>query len=835
MLYEKGGCAGLSVFIAKIALSAATFAIDRPYDYLVPETLDGLRPGVRVIVPFGPGNRRTEGLVLAVEEVPQQPDKPLKSVQTRLDEEPVLDEEGLKLALWVRERWFCTVYDAARAMLPAGLYYALQDCYRLADGVEKETALEAAGRSRHEQRIVELVSARVGGLELGQLREAFGTGDPGPALRSLVGKGVLTLTTSAERGVGDKREKWASLAIPPEEALAQAVPKRKTAPLRYAVVELLSGIGEASVKEICYFTGAANATLRSLEKSGLIVLEEREAYRRPAPEQTKPGAPIVLNDEQQAAFEGLNALAAKGEAAAALLYGVTGSGKTQIYLRLIQETLKRGRTALTLVPEIALTPQLMAIFTSYFGDEVAILHSSLPAGERYDEWKRARAGKARVVIGTRSAVFAPLKDLGLIILDEEQEGSYKSENVPRYHARDVAKYRASRCGALLVLGSATPSVETMYHAKQGDYQLFALSHRYNEKVLPKVFIADLREELRSGNPSPLSYPLVQALEENLERGEQSILFLNRRGASPMVTCVACGQAPTCPRCSAYLTYHSANRRLMCHHCGHSEPLPDVCPDCGGALEAVGFGTQRVEAALHERFPGVEVMRMDADTTTASRSHEKLLSRFREEKVPILVGTQMVAKGLDFENVTLVGVISADQGLYLDDYRAGERTFSLITQVVGRAGRGNKEGRAIIQTFTPDNDVILAASRQDYDHFYEQEIGLRQVRGCPPFSTFFVIHVSGPEEGQALRVCAFLRDTLRRWLAQPGYQDIPCQVLGPVPAAVAKVNNRYRYRLTLMTRNTRTMRELVAHLVRCAQTDRKNRGVSVSADVDPMNV
>ena len=824
----------MSISVAKVALSAATFAIDRPYDYLVPAELsEDLKAGIRVIVPFGPGNRRTEGLVLALEERPK-PEKPLKAILSLLDEEPVLDEEGIRLALWVRERWFCTVYDAARAMLPAGLYYSLQDCYRLADGVEKEAALEAAGRSGNERRIVELVSRRVDGLEVFLIREEFGTKDPNPALRSLVEKGILAVTTSAERGVGDKKEKWASLAIPAEEALAQVTPRRKTAPLRYAVVELLAGIGVAPVKEICYFTGAANATLRSLEKSGLVVLEEREAYRRAAP---KPGGdppPIVLNREQEAAFEGLNALAGGGQAAVALLYGVTGSGKTQVYLRLIQETLKRNKTALVLVPEIALTPQLMAIFTSYFGEEVAVLHSSLPAGERYDEWKRARNGKARVVIGTRSAVFAPLKNVGLIVLDEEQEGSYKSENVPRYHARDVAKYRASRGSALLVLGSATPSVETMYHARQGNYHLFTLSHRYNEKILPKVYLADLKEELRAGNPSPLSGPLAAALEENLSRGEQSILFLNRRGASPMATCRSCGQVPTCPRCSAYLTYHSANRRLMCHHCGHSEPLPDACPECGGELEFVGFGTQRVEEALHERFPGAEVMRMDADTTTASRSHEKLLARFREEKVPILVGTQMVAKGLDFENVTLVGVISADQGLYVDDYRAGERTFSLITQVVGRAGRGSKDGRAIIQTFTPENDVILAAARQDYDHFYEQEIGLRQLRGCPPFAAFFVIHVSGPEEGQALRVCAFLRDTLRQWLSQPTYQAMQYQVLGPVPAAVAKVNNRYRYRLTLMTQNTRAVRELVAHLVRCAQGDRKNRGVSVTADVDPMN-
>ena len=816
--------------VAKIALSAANYAIDKPYSYLVPGELANLTPGVRVLVPFGAGNRRVEGLVLALGE--ETPDKPLKAILTQLDETPVLDAEGVRLALWMRERWFCTVYEAARAMLPAGLYYSLQDTYLLS--VDPDAAL-AAAEGNKERRVVELVTGSRKGVEAGTLRESFGTGDPGPALRSLMKKGILTLETSAQRGVGDRVEKWCSLAVPPEDAMAQVEAKRRVAPLRYAVVELLSGIGEGSVKEVCYFTGASAATIRSLVKSGLITVEERETYRRQAEDPLKPPPPVVLNEEQQAAFEGLNALA-KGEApAVALLYGVTGSGKTQVYLKLIREVLDRGETALVLVPEIALTPQLLAIFTAHFGREVAVLHSSLPAGERYDEWKRAREGKARVVIGTRSAVFAPLPHLGLLILDEEQEGSYKSENVPRYHARDVAKYRASRGKSLLVLGSATPSVETMYHARRGEYHLFRLSHRYNERVLPQVSIVDLKADLKEGNDTPLSFALMDAIQKNLDRGEQTILFLNRRGASPMVTCLACGETPGCPRCSAYLTYHLANQRLMCHHCGHSEPLPRYCPRCGGPLRANGVGTQRVEEALHNRFPGVEVMRMDADTTTASRSHEKLLARFREERVPLLVGTQMVAKGLDFENVTLVGVILADQGLYLDDYRAGERTFSLLTQVVGRAGRGTKEGRAVIQTYTPENDVILHAARQDYDSFYAQEEELRRVRHCPPFAACFVVQVSGGDEGQTLRTCASLRDNLGTWLKEPPFREIAHQLLGPVPASIARVNNRYRYRLTLLCENTGQVRSMVAHLIRCAQADKRNRGLSITADVDPMNL
>ena len=820
--------------VAKIALQAATYAIDKPYDYQVPlELLDTLRPGMRVVVPFGAGNRRTEGIVLALEG--GYPDDPRrKSILTVLDEEPVLDGEALRLALWMRERWFCTVYDAARAMLPAGLYFSLQDRWKLAPGVDREAAYAAAGRSEHARHIVELLFVSGREADVAQIKEAFGTKDPNPALKLLRDKGILTLETSASRGVGDKKELVASLAIPPEEAMALVTPRHRSAPLRYAVTELLCALGSASAKELCYFTGAANATLRSLEKSGILRLEHREVFRRVTVEAGERAAPPVLNAEQQAAFEGLDALAAARRPAAALLYGVTGSGKTQVYLRLIYEALARGRTAMVLVPEIALTPQLLRIFASHFGDDIAVLHSSLRAGERYDEWKRVRSGQARVVIGTRSAVFAPLRNLGLLILDEEQESTYKSENVPKYHARDVAKYRCAQNDALLVLGSATPSVESMYHAKRGDYHLFTLRRRYNEQALPEVLIADMKQELRVGNGTSLSGPLRAGLAAAMEGGEQSILFLNRRGASRMVTCGECGEVPTCPRCSVHLTYHSANGRLMCHYCGHSEPLPDACPSCGGALNFLGYGTQKVEEELHAAFPGREILRMDTDTVSATQSHEKLLSRFEKERIPVLVGTQMVAKGLDFENVTLVGVISADLSLYVDDYRAGERTFSLLTQVVGRAGRGAKQGRAVIQTFTPENDVIRCAARQDYDSFYEQEIELRRMRLCPPFRELFVLTASGPLESAVLRTCMRLRRSLEGWLAQPPFRDWELTVLGPAPASVAKINDRYRYRLTLAAQNTKEIRAMVAHLVRCAQTDKENKGVSVSADVNPLD-
>lgn len=820
--------------IAKVAVAAATYAIDRPYDYLLPEMLaQSARPGMRVLVPFGAGNRRTDGILLAITEG-EGDGAGLKSVLALLDEEPMLSGELLKLALWMREQYFCTVYDAARAILPAGLWFSLKDCWEIIRPADREGNYAASEGSAAKRQILELLYANDGSAELLRIRAAFGTKDPGAALRELEAKGVLRHITSTSRGVGDKTEQVAELAIPPEEALAMAAPRRRRAPLQYAVVEQLCALGRVSTQELCYFTGASMATLRTLKKQGILTLEKQEIFRSPPLPEVPEAEQVTLNGEQQEAYLGLKALLNEGKAAAALLYGVTGSGKTQVYIRLISDVLAEGKSALVLVPEIALTPQLMRVFAAHFGQKVAILHSSLSAGERYDEWKRARSGLARVVIGTRSAIFAPLPDLGLIILDEEQETSYKSEQTPRYHARDVARFRCARHGALLLLGSATPSVESMYQAQIGKYHCFTMRHRYSDHGLPMVSIVDMKEELRAGNGGTISRELARALSDTVARGEQAILFLNRRGANRMVVCGECGRAPVCPRCSVNLTYHSANGRMMCHYCGHSEPKPEVCPECGGILNYVGAGTQKVEEELKTLFPALPVLRMDADTVTATRSHEKILEEFRKKKSQILLGTQMVAKGLDFPDVTLVGVVAADQSLYIDDFRAGERTFSLLTQVAGRAGRGEKPGLALIQTYTPENEVICCAARQDYDSFYAQEIKMRASRGCPPFADLFVITASGREESAVLRTCLRLRQELARALAEETYRRVGFRLLGPAPAAVAKVNDRYRYRLTLSTENTRQLRALLAHLVRQAQKDKANRGVSVFMDVNPMN-
>ncbi len=818
--------------VAKIALAAATFAIDKPYDYLVPEDLTNLlQVGQRVLVPFGRGNKRSEGIVLSFGQ--QEEKKKLKHVLALLDEQPVLDKAGISLLLWLRERCFCTVYTALLSMLPTGLWYTLHDSYHLAPHIDREAAFQAAGKSVAARRLLELLFAAGGSAELEHILDGIAVKNPQALLRRLTDEGVLVLQTGAERKIKDKTEKVASLCLPPEEALALVDKRRTSAPMRFAVTQLLCALGSASVKEIRYFTGATASTMKSLEKSGILALEEREVFRRAVPEQFMPAPPLQLNAAQQAAVDGILPLCSGGQAEAALLYGVTGSGKTQVYLTLIRHVLDQGRSALVLVPEIALTSQLLELFVRYFQDQVAILHSALPAGERYDEWKRIRNGKARVVLGTRSAVFAPLKDLGLIILDEEQEGSYQSESMLRYHARDVAKYRCVQHRALLLLGSATPAVESMYAAKQGAYHLFTIKERYNTKALPSVMIVDMKEELRAGRDSGLSVPLLEELEKNFARGEQSILFLNRRGSHRLVTCGECGEVPTCARCSVYLAYHEKNARLMCHHCGYSEPLPRTCAVCGGTLHFVGQGTQRIEAELRQRYPNIEVMRMDTDTVSASCSHEAMLERFRHKRVPVLVGTQMVAKGLDFENVTLVGVIEADLSLYVNHYRANERTFSLLTQVVGRAGRGERPGRAVIQTFTPDHEIIRLAAQQDYDQFYEKECQLRALRQMPPFGDLFRLTVAGPDEAAVLRVCMNLRAGIDRYCQTQQTALPPPQVFGPAPAGILKINNRYRYQLTLRERNTKQTRTWLGQLLRAAQSDPATRGMSIVADINSM--
>ena len=809
--------------MVKVAVSAAPYSIDKPYSYLVPESLAAAAvPGVRVMVPFGRGNKESEGLILARVQEPKLPGS--KAIRQILDSEPVLDKAGIDLALWMRGRYFCTVFEAVKTILPAGLWYGLREIWSLA--MEPEAARSAAVGIPGAWQVLDLLEKQGGKADIRVLRDALGDGVEKP-LKAMKKAEILTCETDAKRKIADKSHRMVELAVNTEDAYALTEPKRRSAPARYEVVNFLATAGRTPAAEVSYYTGASARTLKAMEKAGLIAFSEEEELRVPSLDDVEPGPEIVLNEEQQRAFEEILGRVQAAKPSVTLLHGVTGSGKTQVYLRLVQETLALGKTAMVLVPEIVLTPQMMRKFSSYFGSRVAMLHSSLKMTERYDQWKRIRRGEVDVVLGTRSALFAPLKNLGLIIMDEEQEGSYQSENVPRYDAREVAKYLCVREKAALVFGSATPTVETTWAAEQGSYQKALLRRRYNENALPEVLIADLRQEILNGNPGLISTPLRQELEKNLAAGEQSILFLNRRGSSRMLLCGECGYVPQCPRCSTAMTYHSANGRLMCHYCGHSEPAADTCPECGGWMKHVGAGTQKVEEELRELFPEAGILRMDSDTTAGG--HEEILQTFERERVPILLGTQMVAKGLDFENVTLVGVLSADISLYVDNYQAAERTFSLLTQVVGRAGRGGKTGRAVIQTYTPGNDVIRCAARQDYDAFYESEIRMRRLRRYPPFADLFTVTVSGTEEGRVLRAAVSVRETLRQLCRRPELAAGEPEVLGPAPAPVVKVNNRFRYRCTLVGKNDKATREMLAWLQKDFAKDSANRGMNLFVD------
>ena len=730
---------------AKIAVAAATYWVDRPFDYRIPPALaDKVVPGVRVVVPFGGGNRRTEGIVLSLGTA--QSGMRLKSIASVLDASPVLSPEMIRLAVWLRERYFCTVYDAVHAMLPAGLWYQMESVYTLCAGFDRESAYAAAGKSAQEQLVLDAVFAHGGSCPLVDLERLFENVSPARALQSLVRKGVLETDSREKRRVGDKKIRMVSLTVSAEDAQVAADRREKRAPLQSACLRLLCTLDRVSFSELCYFTGASSSSVNALVKAGLAEITQDEVFRRSVLRSEEQSPLPVLNEEQRAAFEGILSLYDGEHASASLLYGVTGSGKTSVYVHLIDAMRRKGKASILLVPEIALTPQMIRIFSSYFGDDVAVLHSSLAVGERYDEWKRIKTGRARVVIGTRSAVFAPCSDLGLIIMDEEQEYTYKSENSPRYHARDAAKFRCASSNALLILGSATPDVESRYRAEKGVYHLFTLKNRFNARQLPSV-----------------------------------------------------------------------------------RALDDACPECGGLLNQFGTGTQKLEEHLREALPDVEILRMDADSVSPAGSHEKILSQFREKKVPILIGTQMVTKGLDFENVTLVGVISADQLLYCGDYRAGERCFSLITQVVGRSGRGAKPGRAIIQTFTPQNPVIGMASRQDYEGFYAEEIELRRLQNCPPFSDIVTVTVSAEDESAVLRCCTYIRDRIRSELR--GRKD--AAVLGPAPLPVVRVSNRYRYHVTLHCRFDKEIRTLVSGLLIQCNTAKEYKGVSVFADYNPM--
>ena len=809
--------------LARVAIENALYHFDREYSYIIPDRLDKLRPGCRVVVPFGRGNSRRQGMVISVESSGDT--EGAKEIIEQLDSEPVLSREMLLMCSYIKSHFFCPFYDAARAMLPAGINYRLSVEYSVADGLG-DRFYDLPDEQR---RIITIIRSSGNSVERQKLLSELGYSDPS-VLDGMVADGLLTTGDSAVRRIGDKTVRMLRLTDDCETLIADI----KLSEKQQSVIDLLSTAGCASVREICYYTGVTPSVPDALARKGLAEYYDDEVFRVP-PTAASERRSVTLTDEQLKAYDELLELYRADTAEVSLLYGVTGSGKTSVFFKLIEAAAEDDRGVIVMVPEIALTPQLISVFKARFGDKVAVFHSALSLGERLDEYKRVKRGIAKIAIGTRSAVFAPFDDLGLIIMDEEQEHTYKSESRPRFHARDLAVFRARYHKALLVLSSATPDVESYYRAERGIYHKHTLTKRYGSATLPDVIVEDMNEELMAGNTSPFSSLLLQAVEDNLDRGKQSILLLNRRGYNSFVTCTSCKEPLTCPNCSISLTYHSANNRLMCHYCGYSQQYNGICPVCGSSkLRLSGTGTQRAQDEIASIFPSARILRMDTDTTMTRSSHERQLSAFADGAYDILVGTQMVAKGLDFPNVTLVGVLNADRMLYMDDYRAYENTFSLLTQVVGRSGRGADKGRAIIQTFTPENPIIHLAAAQDYDAFYQSEIALRKAMLYPPFVTICLVGFVGANAQRvAAAAAAFMREMTKT--LRSDFPDIPLRILGPSPASVFKVSNQYRYKLILKCRNDERFRAMLAGMLASFGASREFNDVRIYADMDPLEM
>ncbi len=809
--------------IAKVAVDGAVYNFDKAFDYLIPDTLAATAlPGCRVTVPFGNGSKKRTGIIMELADTTDA--KRLKKIDEVLDKTPLLNGEMLALAVWIKERTFCTLYEAAKAMLPAGINHKLVYSYSAnpCDSEEKLLSL-----SPSEREFYDYIAARSGYISREKVFSALAMTVDTAIPEKLVKAGLLNCNVDAVRKVGDLTVKTVRLADDCPEGI-KLTSKQKQ------IVDVLNDVGTASVREICYFTGLTPAVVTALVNKGVCELMDVEVLRNPVERfsGTPDLTPIVLTDEQKSAYEAFAAECDSGKAGVALLHGVTGSGKTSVYMSVIDKVIADGKNVIVMVPEISLTPQTLALFCRRYGKTVAVFHSALSAGERADEFKRVKRGEAKIVIGTRSAVFAPLENIGLIIIDEEQEHTYKSEQSPRYSTHDVAKFRCAWHKCLLLLSSATPSVESYANAKSGRYLLKELTNRYGNAELPEVLTVDMRFEETVGTSGAVSKCLYDEINANLKNKKQSILLINRRGCHTFAACTACGHVVRCPNCSISMTYHSANGRLMCHYCGHSVPFSSDCPECNkNSVRFSGFGTQKIEEELAELFPQARILRMDADTTSAKYSHERLLESFAKGEYDILVGTQMVAKGLDFPNVTLVGVVSVDQQLNNDDFRSLERTFSLLTQVVGRSGRGESKGKAIIQTLTPENEIIRLAAAQNYAEFFETEIKLRSMLTYPPYCDICVLGFSGTNEATVRSASNFGLELIRKFTADE-YKSEKIIVLGPVPSRVAKVNNKYRYRLIIKCRATKRLREMISEILNEFATDRRFNAVTAFADINP---
>ncbi len=815
--------------VARVIINSNTLSTDQLYDYIIPPCLETvLKTGMRIKVPFGRGNRFREAYVYEI--VQKSECYGLKSVSDIISDKVYFGKKEVELIEFMRHRYFCSYMSAIRCFVPAGVNVKYVNYISISPDADSEMLEKYCQKLSVGAKIIKCIQS-YGAMSEDELKLETGKTSIKTVLNKLNDKGFILVEQREYENVKDTYKTYVELAIDRHEAYGLIDSIGQRAPARARILEILSENYDIELSELLMYAETSKSTLDALYEKGIINYRKvvcndsnisyDASYKKEKPE---------LTPTQTAVVEEISTSIPKDEKSAFLIHGVTGSGKTEVYLSLMEKAIKHGKSAIMLVPEISLTPQMISQIFSRFGDDVAVLHSKLTVKQRFNQWNRIKNKEVQIAVGARSAIFAPFDDVGLIIIDEEHESTYKSEMSPRYNAIEIARYIANRDKATLVLASATPSVDDYYKQERNAYKLLTMPERINKGPLPEVKIADMRKEIEEGNMSIFSKTLKDAIEETLEKKEQIILFLNRRGFSGFVSCRNCGFVMKCPNCNVSLTYHKTVNKMVCHYCDYKTALKTKCPSCDSKhIRFFGIGTERIVDEVHKLYPKAKVLRMDADTTSGRMGHENILSTFKKGEADILVGTQMITKGLDFDNVTLVGIVAADMSLNMDDYKACERTFDLITQVIGRAGRARKSGRAIIQTYNPDDETIIYSANQDYKGFYDQEIQIRQMLAYPPFTEFIKVQFTGTSDSETKHAAKEFYKSVVGSLNNLN-QNITIYDVSESP--VFKINNKYRYRFLIKTPYNREVYNIL-HVIYDKSLNKYN-DVSISVDVNPIN-
>ncbi|QUH20893.1 primosomal protein N' [Alkaliphilus sp. B6464] len=821
--------------IVQVIVNNNSYQTDKLFDYEIPTHLyNKITRGMRVMVPFGRGNQRLEAYVFNVT-TSSAKDMKLKKVLAVIDEQPILSEHQLRLAFWMRNQYLCKYIEAIHCLIPKGMINKERKLIILVNN-QWDTLISPSQRKL--KNILTTINDLGGKVYLDLLMQHIDYKEINDAIKTLLEKNIIDIKYEFNSKINIKTERYVYINVK-DNRWNEALASLKNARKQKVSLEILKQQGECSVKELLYMANTGMTTLNSLKDKGYIGFMDVEVKRDPFANKSFSAFPKpVPNKEQQMAIDRIGNSIKNNINDRCLIHGITGSGKTEIYLQLIEKVIEKGKQGIVLVPEISLTPQTVSRFMGRFGDRIAVLHSSLSDGERYDEWRRIAMNEVDIVIGARSAIFAPLKNLGIIIIDEEHEHTYKSDQTPRYMATDIAEYRSQLENTVLVLGSATPSIETYHKALNGNLNLITLTKRATDAKLPHIEVVNMTKELELGNTAVFSSQLIAEMEENLKNQKQTILFLNRRGHSSVISCKSCGYVLKCEHCDITMTFHRTDERLKCHYCGQMKHVPAVCPSCNSdSIKYSGTGTQKIEDLVKHYLPTARIMRMDMDTTSRKGSHEKILESFKNQEIDILIGTQMISKGLDFPNVTLVGIISADSALNLPDFRAAERTFQLVTQVAGRAGRGLEEGRVILQTYEPNHYSIIASRNHDYEKFFQDELIIRKEFYYPPFTNLILLNFSGKDEKTVDYAANSVANHIKYILNSQGYNTFDYNILGPNPSMISKIKENYRYQILL--KDVDVPFGLLKKAVKYLLIDNRNKyipqNLTCSIDINPFTI